>query len=228
MENKEPTAGFSVIELLIVLTVIALMSSFAVFYFNSHQRLYRADDQSLIIADILQEARQRSLTQRETLRVEIDKTDNIIRLIDENKPTTADDDQLLRQTALKPETELVMLQRASEISENPPEPTPVPSVQFKQSVYPASHNHNVSTFRFLSNGTVTDAGNDAIGGGAVTIGATIHVWTPKPTDPTIFEVARAITVIGSTGTVRLWEYDRSLSQTNKWKDSRRTGNYGGN
>ena len=226
-EIKRSESGFSLVELLIVISCILLMSGFAVFYMNSHQRLYKADDQALTITDILQEARQRSLTQRETIRVEIDKTDNIVRLIDENEPDSSNDDRLLRQITLKPETELVMLERPSEISVNPPEPLPVPTAQFQQSVYTPSHNHNVCTFRFRSNGTVTNAGNNSTGGGAGDGGATIHIWTPKISDPQKFELARAITVIGSTGSIRLWEYDRNLTQANKWKDSRRTGSYGG-
>lgn len=220
-------AGFSIIEILIVLTLIVIMSGVTLFYLNSHQRLYKADDQSLLIADILQEARQRALTQRETIRVEIDITDSIVRLIDENKPTTADDDRLLRQLSLKPETEVKIQHRSSEINENPPEPIPVPSAQFQQSVYTSSSNHRVGTFRFQSNGTVTNAGNNAIANGAVMTSATLHLWTPKPSDPDQFEVARALTIIGSTGSVRLWEYDPKLTQANKWKDSRRTGSYGG-
>ncbi len=83
--------GFSLIELLIVLTLIMIMSGVSFFYFNTYQRLYKPDDQSLQIVDILQEARQHALTQRETIRVEVDITVNVVRLIDENTPITAND-----------------------------------------------------------------------------------------------------------------------------------------
>lgn len=224
---KSPDGGFSIIELLIVMTIILIMSTSAYFFLSSHQKLYKADDQALFIADILQEARQRSLTQRETLRVEIDLTANVVRLIDENTPTVATDDVLVRQLALLPTEEVRINERPNEIENNPPEPFETPSANFRQSIYPSSLNNQVCTLRFQSNGTVVDAGNNAIGGGANQIGTTLHIWLPDENTPNQSRVARALTVIGSTGTIRLWEYDRNSTETNKWKDTRRNGNYGG-
>jgi len=103
---------------------------------------------------------------------------------------------------------------------------PAPLAVFKPSVYPSSISQNVCTLRFRSDGTVVDAGNNATGTGAVMTGATIPVWSPKGTTSES-TIARAITVIGSTGTIRLWEFDTNLTGTNKWKDSRRYGTYGG-
>lgn len=88
--------GFSMVELLIVLTVITILLGISLFYLSAHERLYRPDEEALKIIDVFQEARQRSLTQRETMRVEIDLTDNVVRLIDENQPSTADDDRPIR------------------------------------------------------------------------------------------------------------------------------------
>jgi len=79
----------------------------------------------------------------------------------------------------------------------------------------------------MANGTVTNGGNTATGTGAVVTGGTVHIWSPNKNVQTDADIARSITVIGSSGSVRLWEYDRSLTTTNKWKDSRRSGTYGG-
>src|ERR1044072_9714123 len=94
---KNLESGFSIVELLIVLLISSIMLAITGYYFVNHQKLYKPDDQALKIVDILQEARQRALTQRETVRVEIDLTDSIVRLVDENTPTTETDDREVRR-----------------------------------------------------------------------------------------------------------------------------------
>jgi prepilin-type N-terminal cleavage/methylation domain-containing protein len=219
--------GFSIIELLLVLAIITILSGFSLFYLSGHRTLYRPDEQALKIIDILQEARQRSLTQRETIRVEIDLTANIVRLIDENQPNTAGDDSVIRSMVLLPPNEVKINSRPPDITTSPIESIPVPIAQFRPSIYPLSATHNVCTFRFQRNGTVVDQGTDAIGSNASIAGATLFIWSPKLNAPSASEIARAITIIGSTGSVRYWEYDRKLTQTNKWKDSRRFSVYSG-
>lgn len=220
-------AGYSIVEMLIVLVVVTIITSGAFFYLNAHQKLYKTDNQALQIADLLQEARQRSLTQRKTMRVEIDLTDGVARLIDENTAAISSDDKLLRQLQLFFPNEVRMDAPATEITSNPPEPLPVPSAQFKTSSYPLSSLHQVCTIRFQSNGTVVDAGDNDIGNNAVSKGITLHLWSPNQNDVRKPEVARALTIIGSTGSVRLWEYHKEIETGNKWKDSRRFGVYGG-
>jgi prepilin-type N-terminal cleavage/methylation domain-containing protein len=219
--------GFSMVELLIVLTVITILLSISLFYLSGHERLFRPDEQALKIIDVFQEARQRSLTQRETMRVEIDLTDNLVRLIDENLPGSAGDDQIIRSLVLVPQSEVKVNSRPPDIATNPVEIMPVPIAQFRPSVYPASAGHNVCTFRFQRNGTVVNEGTDAVGSNATTTGLTLFLWSPKPNNANESEIARAITVIGATGSVRFWEYNRQLTEANKWKDSRRMSIYGG-
>ncbi len=219
--------GFSMVELLIVLTVITILTGISLFYLSGHQRLYRPDEQAQKIIDFFQEGRQRSLTQRETMRVEIDLTDGMARLIDENLPTTPGDDQIIKSMVLFPQNDVTMNVRPPDISTNPTESMPVPIALFKPSIHPLSISHNVCTFRFLRNGTVVNEGTDAVGSNATTTGLTLFIWSPKKDNPNESEIARAITVIGATGSVRYWEYNRNLTEVNKWKDSRRSGIYGG-
>lgn len=217
--------GFSLVELLIVLAVIAILSAVSALYLAGNRGLFRADEQSLAIVDALQEARQRSLTQRETIRVEIDLTDGSLRLIDENRPETADDDALIRSVTLLPPAAVRIDRRPTDIQTDPAEAMPAPAAQYRPSIYPPSVTHNVCTLRFLRNGTVVNEGNDAVGTNAAMTGATLFVWSPVSSNDAESQVARAITVIGATGSVRLWEYDRALTSANKWKDSRRSGSY---
>lgn len=219
-------AGFSIIELLIVLVIFTVMIAVSSFYFLSHQKMYKPDDQSLKFVDMLHEARQRSLTQRETMRVEVDLTDNIIRLIDENTTLTADDDREIRRVPILPQTEVKISNRPSNILYNPPEPLPAPNAVFLPSVYPSSATHNVCTIRFQSNGTVVNSGTNATGNGATVTGLTLHIWSPKKNNASESDIARSITIIGSTGSIRLWEWDINSTDPNKWQDSRRASAFG--
>lgn len=213
------------IELLVVLSIVLILSAVSLFYLTGHQKLYRPDDQSILISDILQEARQRSLTERKTMRVEVNLTRNTVRLIDENGIATANDDVILKTLQLFEVSDVVVGANPANIGLNPPEPLPAPTAVFRPSVYPTSITNRVCTLRFRTTGEVVDEGDDAIGTNARPNGLTLHVWSPKKNTPAESDIARSITVIGSTGMIRLWEFDASLASINKWKDSRRAGTY---
>jgi len=220
--------GFTVIELLVVIAIIALLGSVALFYANAHKKLYQPDDQSLQLVDMLQEARQRALTQRRTMRVEINLSTNMARLYDENlDATTSSDDVLIKGLTLFATANVRMDTRPSEIGYNPPELMTVPNAVFRTSVYTPSVAQTVCTIRFLSNGQAVDAGTNATGAGAVPTGLTLHIWSPNKTNPLQSDIARSITVLGATGVIRLWEFNHQSTATNKWQDSRRSSTYGG-
>lgn len=225
-QNKESPNGFSLIEVLIVIAIISILTAISMVYLTASQKLYKPDTQSLEIADFFQEARQRSLTQRETMRVEIDMDDNIVRLIDENTIATADDDRVIRTKTLFPPGEIVVDSRPFNISVDPPENPPAPHANFSLSNYPGSIAHRVCTVRFQSNGSVVNAGTTPTGTGAVPTGVTLFIWAPSTGNASNSDITRAITIIGTTGSVRLWEYDPNLAQPNKWKNSRRTSGFG--
>lgn len=127
----------------------------------------------------------------------------MIRLIDENQPNTPSDDRVISSTVLLPQSEVKLNSRPPDISTNPTEIMPVPIAQFKSSIYPSSLSHNVCPLRFLRNGTVVNEGTDSIGSGAFSTGKTIYVWSPKKDNAYESEIARAITVIGAIGSVRV-------------------------
>jgi hypothetical protein len=66
--------------------------------------------------------------------VEIDLTANVARLIDENSPSTANDDSEYKRLMLLPPTEIRMERRPNDIGYNPPEPLPAPTAVFTASV----------------------------------------------------------------------------------------------
>ena len=227
-DKRRAESGFSVIELLVVCAVVAVMSGMVIFYATNHKKAYQPDEQAAQIADILQEARQRSLTQRRTMRVEINLTTNMVKLYDENQDATvATDDILVRNFALFASAYVRVDTRPSNIAANPAETQPVPTAVFKSSVYSPSVAQNVCTIRFLSNGTAVDAGNNAVGTGAVPTGVTLHIWSPNKNNPAQGDIARSLTVIGASGVIRMWEWDTNSAASNKWVDSTRASSFGG-
>lgn len=215
------------IEVVVVMSVILIMTAASLFYMNNQGRLFKTDDEALQIVDVLQEARQRSLTQRETMRVEIDLTSKMARLIDENEVTSASDDVLLKEVNLYPSTEVRLNARPSNINHSPPEVLASATADFRMSVHPFSATNNVCTYRFLNTGRVVNAGENATGNNAQLKSETLFIWSPSKNNPNEFEVARAITVVGTTGAIRLWEYSPNSNESNKWQDSRRVSSYGG-
>lgn len=218
--------GFSLPELLLMAMIIVILTTVSLFFLTAQEKLYNVDEQSLLIVDIFQEARQRSLTQREVMRVELDLEENIARLIDENETGDATDDDLVREVALL-RNNLVRIDRnPTNVGTVPPEPLPIPLAQYRGSLHPLSAGHNVATFRFMLNGTIEDAGTNAAGSGSVTKGATIFIWKPKDANENQSDLTRSITILGATGSVRMWSYVEESNGQSYWKDSRRAS-YGG-
>lgn len=217
--------GVTLIEILIVLTFIAIMASVSLFYLSGHQKLYKPDEQALKLVDILQEARQRSLTQRRIMRVEINSTARTARLINENGAGTSTDDTELRRITLLSNNEVRIDTSPANITDNPPETLPVPAAVYKKSSYPGSVNDQVCTIRFRPNGSVVDGGTSTIGDNAVPTGVTLYGWSPAAVGSNQSSIARAITILGASGSIRLWEFDANSPNANKWKDSRRIGAY---
>lgn len=214
---KNDIDGFSLIELLIVLVISSISISLIIFYLSGFKKVYKPDEQTAKVGDFMQEARQRSLTQRETVRVEINLDKGIVRLIDENGDSANDgndDDVVLKQTILLSPTEVAYNKRPDDISVNPPEPIPVYPFVFYQSDYPGSELDKVVTLRFKRNGSVTDK-NDVL------LSGTLYLWSPNKDNPNKSDIARSITVLGGSGIVRFWEWNVNSTDSNKWKDSRR-------
>ena len=220
--NFHSEAGFSMAELLVVTGLTVVMTTVSLYYLYSHQNLYKPDEQAALFIDMLQEARQRALTQKVTMRVELDLTDNIARLIDEGDATISTDDKIIRQFTLKAVQEVKVEQRPNNVTVSPVETSPVNPIVFNtNSLHPISQSHKVATLRFRRDGTVTDAGTNALGANANLTGATIFVWQPDKANANNSTITRAITVIGATGAIRLWNYYPNLPSNTAWKDSRR-------
>lgn len=203
------------VELMTVLAIISIMSAVALIYFVTSKNLYKADEQALQITDLLQEARQKALTQRTTMRVQLDLSDNVARLIDERNSTVETNHKLIKTIPLNSSSDVKINTRPNNVTDTPTESSPVPEAVFAPTNYVLSPAHTVFTFRFTLTGAVIS------GTGSVPSGATVYVWKPKTGNTTNSEVTRAITVIGSSGAVRIWEYTPQ-SGSYVWVDSRRS------
>jgi Tfp pilus assembly protein FimT len=224
MKTQKPysEAGFSVAELIVVLALSAIMTTVSLYYLYSHQKLYKPDEQAALLIDMLQEARQRALTEKVTMRVEMDLTDNVARLINEGDATISTDDKVVRIFSLKAVQEVNIEKRPNNVNVSPTEPSPVNAVTFAaNSTHPLSLNHKVATLRFRKDGTVYNAGTNALGAGAEMTGATIFLWQPDKSNANNSTITRAITIIGTSGAIRLWNYYPGLAANVSWKDSRR-------
>ncbi len=204
---RESEKGFSIAEMVIVMTIIAILSVVAIMSFST-QKMYEADSQTLLIIDFFQEARQRSLSQRATMRVEINATLQMIRLIDEKNGTTANDDAVIKQSRFMGNG-VYIGSKPSNVTNQPTELSPVPVTPFASSNHPLSSGNSVIVLRFQRNGTVVNAGSSAIGTGAVPTGSTIYVWSKyvsdNSTNPTTAQVMRGITVLASSGSTKMWK-----------------------
>ena len=202
--------GFSLIELLVVIAIIAIMSVIAIMSFSKGKELYKTDDQSLKLVDMLQEARFRALSQREVMRVEINMTINQVRIIDENEPDTEEDDAVIRTMYLLPQTDVKLNAPPVGFSATPPTPITCSNIQFASSNHRLSSGNNVAVFRFNMLGQVLNAGDSPTGDNAAVASSIITLWPPKKNDPTKAEansLIRAITVLGNAGAIQYWKYN---------------------
>jgi prepilin-type N-terminal cleavage/methylation domain-containing protein len=217
MRIKKSEQGFSIIELLIVMVIITILSTVSFFFLRTNKKFLVAEEQAIRLSDILQEARQKTLTQKEVMRVEINDTRKVIRLIEENDPTIASDDRIVRQSAFYPDDPIRYDTNPTNISVVPTDSGPVPKCTFSLSTHPLSATESVCTIRFLRNGLVANAGSDAIGTGAVVGGVTVLVWKPTSAGGNAADVARAVSITGGSANIRMWEY---RFNNNAWFDSR--------
>ena len=199
--------GFSLPEIIIVLIIIAILSAISIPYIYNYTKLYKSEDQSLKVMDLMREANQLALTRRRTMRFEIDLTDNKMLIIDEDTSVSPAVHKELKAIPLEAVREIRMDISPTGISApNPP--------NYNTAVFAADTlghkrgsttitGHNVWAARFKSDGSVVKTDGSLVS-------ATIFVWAPLvagSTNPRNSKEVRAITMFGGTGAVRYWKYD---------------------
>lgn len=204
LKLKQVEAGFSVIELIIVMGIIVLLSAISLPYIYNYKKLNKSEDQTIKVMDLMREASQLALTRRRTMRFEIDLTDNAVLIIDENG--TAPDRQL-KSVPLEMTKELRMdVNPASVTRPNPPN---YPNATFAADAIghlvgaTTVSGNTVWAARFRSDGSVVNAGN-------IPLSSTIFVFPPiAPGSTTARKNAevKAITLFGGSGAIRYWKHN---------------------
>lgn len=204
--RKSAMSGFSLIELFAVLAVILIVTAISVPYMYNYTKLYKSEDQAIKVMDLMREAGQLALTRRKTMRLEIDLTDNMLLIIDENGAGAADDREI-KAIPLYPAGDIRVDQIPSGITKpNPP--------NYNDAVFAADTighlrgttritGNNVWTARFRRDGTVVNAAG-------IPISANLYVWAPVSNgspNPRNNREVRAITIFGGTGAIRYWKHN---------------------
>ncbi|HKP88058.1 MAG TPA: hypothetical protein VJZ26_18280 [Blastocatellia bacterium] len=181
--------GFSTIELLIVVVVISIVTAISFFTLAPHRRAYRAEDAALQVGNFLRDAYHRALSQRQTMRVQIDRANRIISIIDENKLPVGDEREV-RRDAL-----------TSEINFDQPSlgGTPVTLPPAPYAYAAAAYNNNVWVARFRSDGSAVDANGNPLS-------ATLF-FSPADLKSSDKNLIRAVTLFGPSGSIRFWKFD---------------------
>lgn len=190
-------SGYSIVEILVVLAIIAVMTAIALPYLFNNARMFKTEDQAIKVMDLMREASQRAMNLRRTVRIELDGNGDtpVLRMIDEigaapGTPVKTIPLEQIRNVRMDPP--------AGFVAPNPPN---YPNVVFTGGVWSA---------RFRSDGSVVDAAN-------LPISTTLYSWRPKGDERTPFNIAdlepgrpletRAITIFGGSGAVRYWRYN---------------------
>lgn len=198
--------GFSMIELIIVVGIMAILTAISVPYLFFYKTLYKSEDQALKVMDLMREASQLAMTRRRLIRFEIDLTTNRALIIDGNDPGWADD-RLIKGVPLETVDEVRMDQIPAGVTKpNPPNYADVAYVvdgigHLDQTGTPVIGN-TVWQVAFRRDGTVVNSLNNPVS-------ANLYFWppvTPGSATPRSEGEVRAVTMFGGSGAVRYWKY----------------------
>jgi prepilin-type N-terminal cleavage/methylation domain-containing protein len=186
--NLSPN-GFSLLELLIVTTIMVVLSIFALSHVGVHRKLYGTDDVALRIVGLMREANMKALTTRQTIKVELNSTTNIIRMIDENN-------KVVRSDALPFDSEIKIVTKPTNLTSSPP-------TNYPDAVPLTTSDGDVWSTNFRLNGSVVNSS------GSLT-SSTLYIWETEDGQETSRpSTVRSITVFSGTAAIRLWGYNGS-------------------
>jgi prepilin-type N-terminal cleavage/methylation domain-containing protein len=182
-------AGFSMIELLIVIAMVVILTAISFLALRPAKRSYAPDDEATQIVSFLREAHQRALSQRQTQRVTIDRNDLVVRLTDEGLLPGGDEVEIIRG---KLNGTVAMIQPTVNGTLIPTPPGPY-------NYTPAAFDDGICQLRFRSDGSVFDSAGNPI--------SATFFFIPLDMNDEAAGLVRAVTLFGPSGSVRSWRYD---------------------
>lgn len=211
--------GFSLIELLVVITIMAILAGIAFMSFTTPAK-YAPDDQALKLLDLIQEARQKALTQRTVMRVEINDTKKMIRLIDENTPTNATgnisaNDVELRSTPFNVKNLVIGSKPSNVTTVLPPQSSPMSESSYQVTNYPLSLTNSVYTMCFLADGRVVGTNASGLCSPANSPGGSIVYISEIPGTDGKSKIIRAVTVSSFSGAAVVYKCQLDTSNNCK-------------
>jgi type II secretory pathway pseudopilin PulG len=191
-------AGFSLIESLIVVSIIIALTAISFFTLAPHKRAYSTEDAANQVVNFMREAHQLALTHRHSFRLVINLNTRTISIIDEETVVNggnnegdaiSGDDRLVRDKKLV--DQVSMLEPAIDGT-----PIPLPPAPYN---YPAATSADfVWTCHFQSDGSVR--------GGGAPVSATFF-FSPQDMSSKDASLIRAVTLFGPSGSIKYWKYD---------------------
>ncbi len=197
--------GFSILEMVIVGAIIAIMIGVAIMSLPTQRRVLAVDFSGAQLVDVLRFANQRSLSERQVMRVEITPSTNTvpgkIEVVDQNTLAAGTaDDAVVRSETLVPKGEVGILTEPTTTIPLPPAP-----FNFLQPTFV----NNKFILYFTPDGQTT---NEA---GTTPQSLSLVYYTPGSGGDPDPGLTRALTLFGPTSSVRTWTYDIG---TNSFKE----------
>jgi prepilin-type N-terminal cleavage/methylation domain-containing protein len=187
--------GVSLVEILIAMSMIAILGGVAVLQFSATNESYNADNCAYKILNYCREASSRAVSDHHSYRVVINTNTNNISMINEMSSASGNgegdtingDDVLVKQ---EPVGTRVSFTQPTGISA-PPSPYNYAAATFSSGQW---------TVHFMSDGSVTDP--FAING--VPVSCTLFVSPTDKSNP--IGLIRAVTLFGSSSSAKFWMY----------------------
>src|ERR1041384_685969 len=183
--------GYSMVELLVIVSVIIVLTAAAVFSLAPQRRAYSTDDAAAQVTNFLRDAYQRAISQRQTMKVQIDRSTMLMKIFDENTLPTGDEIEV-RRAQLNPEISVSQPAVGGSSLAAPASPYDYPVAVYSSNLWVA---------RFRSDGSVVDVNGN-------TLSATIF-FSPVSMKTNETNLIRAVTLYGPSGSMRFWRYTGS-------------------
>ena len=199
--QRASQAGYSLVETLIVVTMIGVLTAFAVPQIIAERRLTRSIGVTREILSQLRQARQLAMSQRQSFTFQFDNATRQISLIDHNSnlgPALLTDPSYPNNAGRVIVSQTPLATGGLDSSEiTVGIPAGVPNVALGDGISMSALTNNQLNVTFQPDGSVIDLNGNPMG-------HALFLYNNRAARDT----ASAISVVGASGRVKIWRYDR--------------------